>query len=711
MRETDASGLAYRFGSFELNPRDGELRKHGVRIKLQDQPLQILLLLLEHSGQVVSREEIHSRLWPPGTHVDYDNAINSAVRKLREALGDISETPRFIETLPRRGYRFLCKPEDLSPSVRKPESTVAETVDAGSVGRVQRRRGVHSIAAASGIVLIAVAAVFWLNRRPEYISSQLTPLPLTAAEGWELDPGFSPDGNQIVYAWDEMGNGSQFHLYVKVIGSGRPVRLTSGAGSDRSPVWSPDGRYIAFIRVLNDINAIYVIPALGGSERKLADGRFASTLSWSPDGKFLVTAEWSAWGMGPSSLHLIPTESGEKIRLTSPDVRTSDQNPAFSPNGRVLLFIRCDGPFRCALYSLDLASDYRPNGAPRMLRQEKGGIRGVAWTADGEEAVYTLSGDAAYNYQLMRIRVKTGAQPQRLTFAGERLDSVAVAPRGDRLAYSQRLWDEDVWQVQPDKSPKPFVSSRRDENSPQYSPDGRRVVFASNRSGLMQIWVCDKDGTNPVQLTHFNAGHSGTPRWSPDGRWIAFDRQLDEGWRIFVMASDGGQPRRLTADSGADEVIPSWSRDGKWIYYACNRTGSFQIWKALAQSGGGIRLTNNNGFVAFESRVNQSIYYTGATNPSLWVLPVTGGKEKLVLDSVCGRGFAVAEDGIYYLACSDGASSINFRRFATNQTEEIARLTEETSGMGLTVSPDRQTFLFTVVARKGNNVMVVDKFR
>jgi WD40-like Beta Propeller Repeat len=172
-----------------------------------------------------------------------------------------------------------------------------------------------------------------------------------------------------------------------------------------------------------------------------------------------------------------------------------------------------------------------------------------------------------------------------------------------------------------------------------------------------------------------------------------------------------GTASPMTADSGADEVIPSWSRDGKWIYYACNRTGSFQIWKASAQSGGGIRLTNNSGFVAFESRVNQSIYYTGATNPSLWVLPVTGGKEKLVLDSVCGRGFAVAEDGIYYLACSDGASSINFRRFATNQTEEIARLTEETAGMGLTVSPDRQTFLFTVVARKGNNVMVVDKFR
>ncbi len=227
----------------------------------------------------------------------------------------------------------------------------------------------------------------------------------------------------------------------------------------------------------------------------------------------------------------------------------------------------------------------------------------------------------------------------------------------------------------------------------------------------MQIWVCDKDGRDPVQLTHFDTGHSGTPRWSPDGRWIAFDRQLDEGWRIFVMASDGGQLRRLTVDRGADEVIPSWSGDGKWLYYACNRNGGFQIWRAPAEGGNGTQLTHKGGLVAFESRDGRSIYYTGATNRALWTLPLSGGKERLVLDSVCARAFAVARDGIYYLACSDGGNSINFRRFATNQNEEIVPLKEAVDGMGLAVSPDRKTFLFTVWARNGSNVMVVDNFR
>ncbi len=118
MQETGVSGSVYRFGSFELNPRDGELRKHGVRIKLQDQPLQMLLLLLEHPGNLVTREEFQNRLWAPGTHVDYDNAINSSMRKLRDALGDTSENPRFIETLARRGYRFVGKVE--TPRTEKP---------------------------------------------------------------------------------------------------------------------------------------------------------------------------------------------------------------------------------------------------------------------------------------------------------------------------------------------------------------------------------------------------------------------------------------------------------------------------------------------------------------------------------------------------------------------------------------------------------------
>jgi Tol biopolymer transport system component/DNA-binding winged helix-turn-helix (wHTH) protein len=707
MRETDESGSIYRFGSFELNPQDGELRKRGIRVKLQEQPLQILLLLLEHSGQLVIREHIQNRLWPSGTYVDYENAINSAVRKLRGALGDLSESPRFIETLPRRGYRFLGKVEKLPRTLADPSQ---EEIISDRSGR----KRINATAVAGGSVLIIAAAMFWLARRPEHYAAQLSPRPLTAAEGWETSASFSPHGDQVVYAWDE-GRGSNQHLYVKMVGPGRPVRLTAGTGSDFFPTWSPDGRNIAFVRGLNHATAIYLIPPLGGSERKLTDGCFSGTISWSPDGKSLVAAVNNSF-KNPTSLYLVSAENGDKIRLTTPpDARTSDQHPAFSPDGHSLLFTRCGGPFQCGLYVLDLTPDYRPKGRPRMLRQESGDISGVAWTADGKDAIYSLSGDAAYNYQLVRVRVRAGAQPVPLTFAGEHVNAPAIALQGNRLAYVQSFLDADIWQIQPGKAPHPFTSSTREEDSPQFSPDGTRVAFSSSRSGLMQIWICDADGKNTVQLTHFEAGPSGTPRWSPDGRWIAFDRQAEEGWRIFVMAADGGQVRRLTRDNGADEVIPSWSGDGKSLYYACNRTGRFEIWKASMQGRNCTQLTHNGGFVAFESRDGRSIYYTNNIhdgNSILWILPNTGGKERTVLKSVAGRSFAVMQDGIYYLAqVSEAGGSINFHRFSTGKDEELATFKERAYAMGLTVSPDRKTILLPVFVRMGSDVMVAENFR
>ena len=199
----------------------------------------------------------------------------------------------------------------------------------------------------------------------------------------------------------------------------------------------------------------------------------------------------------------------------------------------------------------------------RLLRDDGGDINGAAWTADGREVVYSLSTDGTITYHLIKVRLETGAQPHPLAFAWQ-ADWPAIARHGNRLAYVQDLANTDIWQIQPGKPPRSFVSSTRADYNPQYSPDGRRVAFSSDRSGLMQIWVCDQDGGNPTQLTRFETGHSGTPRWSPDGRWITFDRELKEGWRIFVMASDGGQVRRLTTDEGEwDEYIPVGLEMGK----------------------------------------------------------------------------------------------------------------------------------------------------
>ena len=589
--------------------------------------------------------------------------------------------------------------------------------------------GANSRSLWSDSSLGAVGWGLWQRPREEAKAVALIPVPLTAASGWELDPSLSPDGNQVAYSWRETGDPVN-HINVKLIGEGKPVRLTSGSHFDFGPVWSPDGRTLAFRRIpippggkYNAVYAgmyagvhagmdvgIYTIPALGGGEREVAEGPFVSGMTWSPDGRYLAVGE-SQPQTESSSLSLVRVENGERLILTKPTAKTKDTDPVFSPDGRLLLFTRTRGRYHSALYFLDLADGYRPSGDPRLLRQESGDILGSAWTANGGEVVYALSQGAGPNYHLMRIRAEAGSQPVRLLNTGEQSLLPSIAAHGNRLVYVQRLADVDIWQVKAGTPPTRFVSSTRWESSPQYSPDGQRVAFSSDRSGLQQIWVCDRNGEDPVQLTHLEAGPSGTPRWSPDGHWIAFDHQEGDRWRIYVMASDGGQVHRLAQDAG-DSIIPSWSSDGKWIYYSNNQTGRHELWKRAFQGGEGIQLTHNGGWVAFESRDGQSLYYEKETAPGLWVRPVGGGEEKRVLESVASRNFFVMDDGIYYIPYSiaDGSTAVRFRSFVKpHEDMEITRVKDV--WQGLTVSPDRKTILFSAFARVGTNVMVVDNFR
>jgi len=364
-----------RFGVFDVDVPARELRKQGSRVKLQQLPFELLLILLDHPGEVVTREELRQQLWPAGVYVDFDRSLNKAMVKLREALGDSSDSPLYVETLPRVGYRFICPvngtvktsdqvlPSSVHQSPVPPPGatirtkTILENSPVATPVRelppaeerqfarlpITALKILTTFFAAMAILVVAV-----LYRRPprNLNTVTLTPLPFTALQGLEINPTFSPDGSQIAFAWngDPAGGGQRFDLYVKVVGSEELLRLTRHPSQDISPAWSPDGAQIAFHRIdgASGQTGIYLIPALGGSERRLRattspSGNSAS-ISWSPDGKRLAFVDSSPSGED-SRAYLLSLDTLEAKPIPHLSECRSEWQPAFSHDGQQLAYL------------------------------------------------------------------------------------------------------------------------------------------------------------------------------------------------------------------------------------------------------------------------------------------------------------------------------------------------------------------------------------
>jgi Tol biopolymer transport system component len=583
------------------------------------------LLLLEHPGEVVTREQIRSHLWHDDTFVDFDNAINSAMRKLRDALGDTAENPRFVETQARRGYRFI------APLTASPESTNETPPPAPS--ETSRSSKGRWAAAALGVVA-AVFATTLVYTGSTKDTADVRLVPLTSNPGLEMQPSFSPDGTRVAYVWNGM-NGKNFAIYVKLIGAGDPVRITRDLARDFSPAWSPDGRWIAALRDLGHEDAVLLIPASGGQHRELAHITKAPAtadvclstawphicglvysgplLAWSPDGKYLFTSGISR-PESPLAIIRISVETGEQQAITMPpSTSNGDFAAEVSPDGREMAFVRLAGAKTADLYVAPLTAAAPATAQARRITFDGSDIEGLAWTADGRDLIF--SSDRGSRHELWRVPSSGHAKPVRLTGLGEDASDVAISTSG-RLVYSRGAYHGSLWQIPIDgaKGGAPVrvtATTARDKFS-HFSPDGKRIAFQSGRSGVDEIWVCDADGNNAVQLTNFGKGMSGSPRWSPDGQRIAFDSNVSGNWAIWVIRADGGLPTRVTNNPVA-EFIPSWSRDGKWIYFASSRSGPREIWKVRAGGGSETQVTTGGGFTAVESVDGKYLYYKRGT--------------------------------------------------------------------------------------------------
>ena len=605
--------ISFWFGDFELDQERRQLLRSGEPVPLQPKAYELLSLLLQRRPRVLSRAQIRDVIWP-GTYVS-ESTLAVVVTGLRQALGDDARQPRFIRTVHRFGYAFCGEARESkngSPEPREAlvaggsddlESVPAEAkpLDGTGIGRtavtlVGRWR--WAIAAAGVIVLVSAA---WLaTRRPRLPDEPQRVVPLTSLPGVELHPALSPDGSRVAFIWHGPDR-DNFDVYVKEIASGDMVRVTKDPAPDCHPVWSPDGRNLAFLRLQTTGAAVFLVPAGGGQEQRLAEvaeplnaisrqDMWSYWLDWSPDGRFLAAADrgadGSSWG-----IVLVSVETGEKWTLTTnTDATTADFFPTFSPDGRRLAFFR-GRPLESRKFDLviqPLSSDTRPQarGSAVVVKGLEPGADRVAagWGGAGGRRAARLPRRVAAA-ALPPPRPGAGqaaawggpwARPQ--SRSGGRSSRSALPRVGSSFSASRSP-------AAPKTPLAPFFPSTWGEDDPAFAPDGRRVAFTSWRSGEARIWIGDADGS---------ACHEprASPRVDVSRQPKLVARRATAGVRcsrrrvfhVYITTPEGGTLRRLTSER-AFEARPRWSRDGRFIYFASNRSGDLAALEGTSRRG------------------------------------------------------------------------------------------------------------------------------
>jgi Tol biopolymer transport system component/DNA-binding winged helix-turn-helix (wHTH) protein len=545
-----------RFGPFELDTRTHELLKAGRRIRVRDQPIRILRALLERPGDLVTREELRTRLWPAETFVDFDHGLNTAVRRLRDALGDSADAPRFIETLPRRGYRFIgtidaadtiggdatrrSVPDNRTDTAAAPPTVadVAHTSARAAANTPSRSRPWLVAAATASALALSAAALSsrWSDRHdaPASVEAQR----LTFDDGLQTNPSFSPDGQSLAYAGNETG---QFDIWTQRMADGgavgSAVRITTNPAHDWQPDWSPDGNAIAFRSERGD-GGLFVVPATSGAETRLTD--FGYRPRWSPDGRMLLFTESTLW-RGGSRLYVVGLDDHEPQPLPEDLLGASGWRP----------------------HSREVVALTLPVGSPVLFRSVDVSTAGagiVEWTVD--DAVTQRFRDDAVT--VWSDPLDWGADARTVFFVGE--------VRGVR-----NLWqiDVDVANRRVTGGPHPVTAFADAHTFSVSSSDQRLAIERSARTA--QLWSYEMDAAGRIREDRAEpvtpeAEHAVLPDVSSDGTRVVFVRAKPGSQQqrdLVVRELATGHERILRTVDDRHELLmfPRWSRSGRRVSY------------------------------------------------------------------------------------------------------------------------------------------------
>lgn len=749
----------YRFGCFVLDDNQQILYRDGLPVTIQRKLYEVLLYLVRHAGKTVWKEELIEHVWQ-GKEIDERN-LTQHIYNLRRVLGDNPRTPSFILTIPGKGYTFNHSVEELGMTewsrLLNPDLFDGGTSEANSIEphsspgsrwrlgfipfRLSRRRVLWalSLSVLLTFIMLATHPSWWRNRRAGQESyPRLTTM--ATVSGLKSDPSFSPDGRQLAFASGQSVN--NLDIYVTAIGkqgSRSLIRLSSHPASDHDPVWSPDGRQIAFLRG-NQYEQVkmqlVVLPSTGGTEKVLAS--VWGGLDWSPDGRYFAVIDERTPDY-PTTLHLLTSDGSQRQQLVEPvpGEWRFDSTPRFSPDGRSIAFIRWRGDLDGDIWVIDIQT--------KQLKQvtfDRLQITDFKWSPDGREILY-ISGRAG-TAQLWRQKIGQQSPSLVETVVAE-ISKFDLHPLQQRLVFTQysQSTSIEVWPLDSDDGEKPVAGSRRysgwicridasnnEMNSnvqadvgrvltvsssrnylnPRFSPDGTKLLFVSNHSGLNQLWIANADCSNPTQLTNVDFEGLGSPRWSPDGSYIVFDARKSGPAEVFVISSNGTGMRVI-----GQGYMPSWSADGQYIYYVSNLKRVPQVWKVLATGGESVIVTEQHSRDPQESADGKRLYFSSVDR--LWQKDLITGKESLVpgLEGVStNRFWDVARGGIYFVPSEEDSFGLKLH-YLDLRTSKV-KLLLEFRGItprwvpGISVDQRKRTVAISYLGNVLGDIQVLDNW-
>ena len=646
-----------------------------------------------------------------------------------EPLGSITRhVPRPLEQLVRACLQK--QPEQRVQSAADVKTALEGLREASSSGAFRYARpGLAAGWRRLALPLIGVAAVvaaglgaytWWPSSVP---SVAVTPAPLTTLPGSETFPTFSPDGTEVAFAWLREGQRA-YDVYIQAVdAAGTPRRLTDDGSAHLYPAWSPDGQSLALWHVpvgstpttTTTQARLVLVPAGGGPERQLLEWNGAPRrIAWSPDGRWLALSPVGLRANRDRGITLVSPVTGERVEWTAIDrAFAASADPAFSPDGRRLAFMRATDDYSSRVFLAAVGADGRPGGTPAALPYGGRETSLPVWSADGR-SLLLIEGAPSSNGGVVRASIDGSRRPQVITGL-EHAASIALAPDAERLAFHRPGIDVDIWRLDlgnPAANGRLAPSTMWEEGA-DYSPDGRQLAFSSNRSGAREIWVSDLSGERARQLTRFGGPVPGWARWSPDGRQIVFDGRPAGDSEIFVAAADGSALRQLTTNP-AEDARPTWAPDGS-IYFASNRSGRTEIWRMSADGGNLTQLTREGGNTVEVSPDGAWIYYQGPSAPRIIhrIRPDGSDDAVVVAEDVRVGMFRPTTRGLWFLTNpAPGQATTVLRILGTDGAiRDVQTVDFVPISVGLSIAPDGRSVLVTRNDRNGSDLLVVKGFR